>query len=75
MKITALIMFAFFTISFAYSHPNHMSFEEVKHDNEQIHNTSPEPEKMAHRAMEEKSGHSNTIPCTIQHKAMPCKKK
>lgn len=72
MKITVLILLVVFSISLAYAHPNHMSFETVKHDEQ---SQQPEAEKMTHRAIEEKYGHSDTPPCTEQHKAMPCKKK
>ncbi|MCU7801467.1 MAG: hypothetical protein KZQ70_15385 [gamma proteobacterium symbiont of Lucinoma myriamae] len=49
-----------------------MSFEAVKHDEQ---NKQSESEKMTHRVIEEKYGHLDTVPCTEQHKAMPCKKK
>lgn len=72
MKIIVFTLLVVFSISLAYAHPNHMSFEAVKHDEQ---SKQSESEKMTHRVIEEKYGHHDTVPCTEQHKAMPCKKK
>lgn len=67
------IILTFFTISLAYAHPNHMTFENTPHD-KQISGVSAETDKLIHNSIEEKSGHSDILPCVEQHKALPCKK-
>ncbi len=68
------ILLTFFTISFAYAHPNHMSYESVQHnDADQTLSLFNDSDKMTH--MKEELGHSDIIPCKEQHKTVPCKKK
>lgn len=69
------ILLTFFTISFAYAHPNHMTFENVQHNSEQTPGISTHSDKIAHNGMQEKLQHNDIIPCMEQHKTMPCKKK
>lgn len=69
------VILSSFTISLAYAHPNHMTHEDVQHNAEQTSAIYRVSEKMAHKSMEEKLGHSEILPCTEQHKEMPCKKK
>lgn len=72
IKISILV--TFFSISFAYAHPNHLSHEDVQHNNvEQAGRLFNASDKMTQR--NEESGHSDIIPCTEQHKTVPCKKK
>ncbi len=76
IKLSILFtFFTLFTISYAYAHPNHMSFEEVKHNNEHTSTTNTDTDKITHNNTQEQSGHSDIIPCTEQHKNTPCKKK
>jgi len=68
------ILLTFFTISSAYAHPNHMSFENTKHNSEHT-SINADTDKITHNSTQEQSGHNDIIPCTEQHKNTPCKKK
>lgn len=76
MNIKLLILLSLFSISLAYAHPNHMTFEDIQHNTAQIKSASAIPDKLTHTAIEEKHGHGNAMPCTQQqqHKTVPCKK-
>ena len=70
----SILLLTFFTISLAYAHPNHMSYEDALHNDEnQSHSIFNDSDKITH--IKEELGHTDTIPCTEQHKAVPCKKK
>lgn len=77
MNTHLLILLSLLSISVAYAHPNHMTFEDVQHNSMQIKNTFNASDKINHIAVEEKQGHSDTVPCIEQqqHKSVPCKKK
>jgi len=74
MKIMIAVLLACCFISFAYAHPNHMNFEAVKHDNYLSPRMLTDGDKITHKALEEQSGHTD-VPCTEQHKSVPCEKK
>jgi len=74
MMIRLSILLTFFSISFAYAHPNHMSFEDVQHNDEQTQAVLTNTDKVTYHK-DEKIKHSEIIPCTEQHKIVPCKKK
>ncbi|MCW8929374.1 MAG: hypothetical protein OQL19_03935 [Gammaproteobacteria bacterium] len=76
MKIQLVILFSLFSISLAYAHPNHMSFENIQHNTVQIKSTITSQDKLNQTLIEEHH-HSDTVPCVEeqQHKSLPCKKK
>lgn len=65
------------TASLSYAHPNHMSFEDVKHEPVTVTSTVSSGDKISRHDTEQKTGHSDDpIPCTDQkHKTTPCKEK
>jgi hypothetical protein len=67
------ILLTFVLVSFAYAHPNHMSFENVQHDVVQTQGVVTGSDKITHA--DESVKHTDTVPCTEQHKEVPCKKK
>ncbi len=73
--IKASIFLVFFTFSSAYAHPVHMTHEGVQHEAEQVSGSLIHTDKIAHDSLQEKTRHSDMIPCTEQHKELPCKKK
>lgn len=77
MNTRLLMLLSLCSISLAYAHPNHMTFEDIQHNTALIKSASAIPDKLNHAAIEEKHGHSNAMPCTQQqqHKAVPCKRK
>lgn len=76
MKIQSLILLSLFSVSLVYAHPNHMSFEDIQHNTDQIKKTLTELDTLKHKAVDEKHSHKNITPCIEQqHKSMPCKKK
>jgi hypothetical protein len=78
MSTKLLILLSLFSISLAYAHPNHMTFEVVQHEGEQNKIIKAIPDKLNHTTIEEKYGHhSDTEPCKeqTQHKTIPCKRK
>ena len=68
------IILTFFTISLAYAHPNHTTFDNIQHNSEQTADISTVSNKMKHNSTNENLGHSDIIPCMEQHKIIPCKK-
>lgn len=75
MKIMIAIFFAFCCLSVAHAHPNHMNFEAVKHDGPVQPSMLTGADKIIHEAKDEPNGHSESVPCTEQHKSLPCKEK
>lgn len=81
MSTKLLMLVSLFSISLvsslAWAHPNHMSFEDVRHSTDQINSVPVIPDKLHHTAIEEKHGHSDAAPCMQQqqHKTVPCKRK
>ncbi len=73
MMIKLSILLTFFLVSFAYAHPNHMSFENVQHDVVQTQGVVTDADKIMH--VEELIKHDDVVPCIEQHKEVPCKKK
>ena len=74
MKSTVLILISFFFTSLSYAHPNHMSFENITHDQSKIHKLSDDSNVLKQNSMEEKHGRDDIVPCTEHHKTTPCKK-
>jgi len=77
MNIKLLVLLSLISISSAFAHPNHMSFENVQHNEQQQAYSHSISERLAHTAREEKLKHGDSKPCRqqTQHKAIPCKKK
>ncbi len=70
------ILFIFFAISSAHAHPNHMTYENVKHDKvEQSSDIYKNSDTLIHKNMEKDMGHKQFLPCTEQYKDIPCQKK
>lgn len=77
MNIKLLILLSAVSISSAYAHPNHMSFENVQHSETQQKHSHVTAEPLEYSPREEKLKHSDSKPCgqQAQHKTMPCKQK
>ncbi len=75
-SVLLAILVSFFMVSSAYAHPNHMTFEQIKHELETLISTSLKTDKMMPYTLQEDYEHNdNIVPCTQEHKATPCKKK
>ena len=74
MNAKLLILFSLFFTSLACAHPNHMSFEDVQHDINSI-SISVDSDNSVIQIREEEYGHKEFVPCTEQHREVPCKKK
>jgi len=76
MNVKLIILLSLFSISLAYAHPNHMSFEAVQHQAEQLKDTHDIANQLSHSAVEKQGHQEVAIPCKQQqHKAAPCKRK
>ena len=74
MNAKLLILFSLFFTSLAFAHPNHMSFEDVRHDLNSM-SISVDSANTVIPIREEKHGHKELVPCTEQHREVPCKRK
>ncbi|MDX2506451.1 MAG: hypothetical protein QNL62_18510 [Gammaproteobacteria bacterium] len=75
MNAKFLLLMALFFTSWAQAHPNHMSFEDVRHNGHQVQSTTTKSDNSRMGNREEKYAHNDSVPCVEQHKKVPCKRK
>ena len=74
MKFILSIVCAVFTISLVYAHPNHLSFEQVRHTTKQVEAVQSNSVQ-SNNYRQEANHHSDVPLCNEQHQKVPCKKK
>ncbi len=78
MNNSKIIVIAFFFTSFAHAHPNHMTFEQVSHDSQQLSDNALQAQQLTqHDFLKNQSGHqpANATCMQIKQQQQSCKKK